>query len=481
MELLQSKLAYLLEKFRSFEFNFSYPSRRSLFHLFESIKSIGYIREMDDYERRKLRVFNLLNFFQLLAGILIPLIGLWQNHSLPIKIWLLACLPTVISLSVLVFNYFKKYQVGQLTYFILYPFFTGFVYLQGMNSGIELHFILYGVLAVFFLQDMGYMLFTIALTMVNYFMLAVLLKDFIYEVKQENKLLFFFNHLLALGFIFYGLFLIKKENTGYQVKLLSKQRALRNKNVEIKQAQVTITEKATLLESQAEELQELNLLKTRLFSVIAHDLKSPMYAMRNLFKNMHQQNLPAEKIREVVPEVLMDLNYTIGLMENLLQWCKTQMHSNQVKKEDLDLTQMIHSAVALMRLQAEAKQIDIVQTSLEPVLAFADKEMINLVIRNLVSNAVKFTPQQGNIEIGINEMEDFVEVYIQDSGAGISKEALRKINENNFYSTKGTASESGTGLGLMLCKEFLSRNNGQLHIESEVGRGSIFSFTLPNS
>jgi len=481
MELLQSKLAYLLEKFRSFDFGLYYPSRRSVFHLFETIKSIGYIREMDDYERRKLRVFNLLNFFQLISGILIPLIGLWQNHSLPIKIWLLACLPTVISLSVLIFNYFKRYQVGQLTYFILYPFFTGFVYLQGMNSGIELHFILYGVLAVFFLQDMGYMLFTIALTMVNYFMLAVLLKDFIYEVKQENKLLFFFNHLLALGFIFYGLFLIKKENTGYQVKLLSKQRALRNKNVEIKQAQLTITEKATLLESQAEELQELNLLKTRLFSVIAHDLKSPMYAMRNLFKNMHQQHLPAERIREVVPEVLMDLNYTIGLMENLLQWCKTQMHSNQVKKEDLDLSQMIHNAVALMRLQAEAKQIDIIQTNSEPVLAFADKEMINLVIRNLISNAVKFTPQQGSIEIGINEMGDFVEVYIQDSGAGISKEALRKISENNFYSTKGTASESGTGLGLMLCKEFLSRNNGQLHIESEVGVGSVFSFTLPVS
>ena len=107
--------------------------------------------------------------------------------------------------------------------------------------------------------------------------------------------------------------------------------------------------------------------------------------------------------------------------------------------------------------------------------------MVNLVLRNLLSNAIKFTPQQGMIEVGVNETDSFVEVYVQDSGSGISKEALQKINENNFYTTKGTASESGTGLGLMLCKDFLSKNGGQMHIESEVGKGSVFSFTLPKT
>jgi two-component system, sensor histidine kinase and response regulator len=107
--------------------------------------------------------------------------------------------------------------------------------------------------------------------------------------------------------------------------------------------------------------------------------------------------------------------------------------------------------------------------------------MINLVLRNLLSNAIKFTPQMGSIELGVNDFEDFVEVYVQDSGAGISKDALKKINANNFYTTKGTASESGTGLGLMLCKEFLAKNGGHMHIESEVGSGTIFSFTLPKT
>jgi signal transduction histidine kinase len=305
------------------------------------------------------------------------------------------------------------------------------------------------------------------------------LKDFIYEVKHENRLLYFFNHLLALGFIFYGLFLIKKENTGYQFKILAKQRALHRKNLEINKQRQIISEKAGLLEVQRAELAELNVLKTKLFSVIAHDLKSPMYALRNLFHSMHQKNMPANQVKAYVPEVLMDLNYTIGLMENLLQWSKTQMQSAMVRPEELDISKMINEVIQLMRLQAEAKQIYIENKNSAPVIAIADKDMVNVVLRNILSNAIKFTPQQGNIEIGVNELNSFIEVYVQDSGAGISREAMKKIQENNFYSTKGTASEAGTGLGLMLCKEFLAKNGGQMHIESEPGKGSIFSFTLP--
>ncbi|HEU4469835.1 MAG TPA: HAMP domain-containing sensor histidine kinase [Flavisolibacter sp.] len=480
MEILQAKILSLQEKLRSFELSEALQSLKQRPAIFlQQVKSIGIAEKMDDYERRKLSIFNQLNFFQLVTGVLIPLIGLLHSDNLPLSAWLLACVPSCISVAVLVFNHYRKYETAQLTYFILYPFFTGFVYLKGMNAGVELHFILYGVLAVFFLQDMGYMLFTIALSMVNYFILSVVLQNYIYEVKHENRFLYLFNHLLALGFIYYGLFLIKKENTGYQFRILSKQRALHKKNLEIKKQKNLITEKARLLEIQKSELTELNLLKTKLFSVIAHDLKTPMYALRNLFRNMHQQNLPAEEIKVLVPDVLMDLNYTIGLMENLLTWSKTQMQANNVKPETLDMSRMIFDVLSLLRLQAEAKQIDVEAKSSQAVYALGDRDMVNLVLRNILSNAIKFTPQQGHIEVGINDMPGFVEVYVQDSGTGISRDALDKINENIFYTTKGTASESGTGLGLMLCKEFLARNGGQLHIESEPGKGSIFSFTLP--
>ena len=111
------------------------------------------------------------------------------------------------------------------------------------------------------------------------------------------------------------------------------------------------------MQDQKAELTELNSLKTKLFSVISHDLKSPMYALRTLFRNMHQENMPPEEMKALVPDVLMDLNYTIGLMENLLQWSKTQMQSSSVHPEELDICKMIIDVSHLLRLQAEAKQI----------------------------------------------------------------------------------------------------------------------------
>lgn len=480
MEILIEKIAAIPGKIRSIFFSEIFRSiKDASINILQLIQNIGVIERMDDFEKRKLIIFNQLNFFQLLIGVLIPFIGMLHSDKLPAEAWLLSCLPSSISTVVLLLNYLKKYEGALLIYFILYPFFTGFVYLKGMDAGVELHFILYGVLAVFFLQDIGYMIFTISLSMVNYFLLSVVLKDFQYEVKQENQFLYFLNHLLALGFIFYGLFLIKKENTSYQFKILSKQKALHQQNLEINRQKEIIAEKAILLEEKSTELAELNSVKTKLFSIIAHDLRSPMYAMRNLFQNMHQQNTPAEEVKMIIPDVLMDLNYTIGLTENLLQWSKTQMQSSAPRPEELDIVKIINEVLHLLRLQAEAKQIYIQMKQQSAAHIFADKDMIHVVLRNLVSNAIKFTPQQGSIEIGVNELPGFVEIYVQDSGVGMSKEAMEKINQNNFYTTKGTSSESGTGLGLMLCKEFLQKNGGQMHIESEAGKGSVFSFTLP--
>ena len=204
-----------------------------------------------------------------------------------------------------------------------------------------------------------------------------------------------------------------------------------------------------------------------------------MYALRNLFRNVEQKKMAAEDLKKMMPDVVNDLNYTINLMENLLQWAKTQMEADKVKTETVDVSLMIKEAMQLLRLQAEAKQIYIEHIIGNPVLVSADKDMINLVLRNLLSNAIKFTPQQGQISLGINELSSFVEVYVQDSGLGITAEALEKIKSNNYFTTNGTASEGGTGLGLMLCKEFLAKHGGKMHIESEPGKGSTFSFTLP--
>ena len=137
--------------------------------------------------------------------------------------------------------------------------------------------------------------------------------------------------------------------------------------------------------------------------------------------------------------------------------------------------------IYFLHLQAEAKKIHIETNAASAVYVWADADMINLILRNLISNAIKFTPPGGHISIGASELSSFAEVYVMDSGAGLGPAEMKKINEQEFYTTNGTAQEQGTGLGLMLCKEFLAKNGGRLRIESEPGKGSVFSFTLPLS
>jgi two-component system, sensor histidine kinase and response regulator len=432
---------------------------------FQWIKRLGFTINMDDYEKRKLSIFNQLNFFQLLTGIVIPVAGLVRTHQFPVMAWVVACIPAFVSILVLVLNARREYYLAQIAYFVGYPIATSFVYFWGFNIGVELSFILYGILSVFFIQDLSQMLFALGLSMASYFGLAVVCKNYTYQLATVNLYFYFFNQLLALGFIFYGLFLIKKENTGYQYSILRQKEA------------IAINEQ--LLKQQTEELMLLNSFKGRLFSIIAHDLKSPIYALRNLFRNMLQYDLPAEEIKGMVPEVVNELTYTTSLMENLLVWARSQMRADSVKPQPIDLAVIIDEVSRLLRLQAEAKHIRVTVCGDNPVIAFADKDMVNLVVRNLLSNAIKYTPEKGNIKIAVQKTPPGVELSVRDSGTGIDPEALEKIRKNIFYSTKGTSGESGTGLGLMLCREFAVRNGGELLVESQPGKGSLFTVKLP--
>ena len=189
--------------------------------------------------------------------------------------------------------------------------------------------------------------------------------------------------------------------------------------------------------------------------------------------------MPAEEIKELIPDVKNDLNYTVSLMDNLLQWAKSQMQAHTVNAGPINVKQTIDDVLHILYLQAEAKKIHIENRAIDGFNAWGDSDMISLVLRNLISNAIKFSPSGGQIHIGTFEQDSVTEIYVKDAGKGISQEEMKKIASQDFYTSNGTAQEQGTGLGLMLCKEFLAKNNGHLRIQSEIGKGSIFSFTLP--
>jgi two-component system, sensor histidine kinase and response regulator len=443
-------------------------------HFLEEIKSIGFTRTMDELERGKLSVFNQLNFFQFITGIIVPLICFFGNYKFPIGSFFVASLPAWVSLVVLYLNFYIRFEAGMITYFILYPLVTSIVYMSGMNLGVELYFILNGILAVFFLPLISQMLFSVGLSMVSYFVLVVINKEYNYQLHTSNFFLYLFNQITAIIFIFYALFLIKRENNLYQFGILATNKALQETNDKIEKQKAEIEQKAI-------ELSELNLLKNKLFSVISHDLKTPMYALRNLFRGMQQQGMSGEEIKAIIPDVVNDLNYTTGLMENLLHWVKNQMNSANITPVELDMEEIIEDAIRVHKLQAVTKKISIKRETGGSVIVFADMDMVKLVIRNLLSNAIKFTPEKGKIIINLKKESSFCRISIIDNGVGMDAEAIMRIQENNYYTTNGTAKESGTGLGIMLSKDFLAKNGGELLIESEQGKGSVFSFTLPLS
>ncbi len=431
------------------------------------IRHIGHSDEMDGYTASRLSIFNLLNFIGFVTGIVVTVLAFLSDGYLPVIAWIVALSPAFISLVVLIANYFEKQQFAMIWYFIMYPSVTSLVYVGNIDVGIELFFILYGVFAVFFLQKISHLIAVTGFTVVCYFMVYVVQRDYSFVMKDINYSFFVFNHVLSVVLIFTGLLLIKKENKDYQAEILNSNEELYSYTLEI--------------EKQKEELAELNNLKSKLFSVISHDLRTPLYGLRNLFKSVEQYDLPADEIKVLIPDVVKDLHYTTDLMENLLQWAKSQMKGESLSPQLIDLQKLIQDVQQVVRLQAENKQVYLKTKADKPVYIYADKEMIEVVLRNLISNAIKFTPKEGEVLVDIKEVDEQVEVYVSDTGTGMSEEAKSKLFGDEHFTTKGTSNEAGTGLGLMICKEFLKKNGGNIHVESELGKGSTFAFTLPRA
>ena len=443
------------------------------------IKSIGITPSMEEYEIRKMSIFNQLNFFGIAMGIIVPLISMVALSHLPPLAWYAAGSPLAIGIIVLWLNHERYYEVARMAYFSFYPVITCMVYLGKADVGIELFFILYGIMSVFFLQQRVNIIVSLSLSMICYLIAAVVPHNYYFRLASANYPFYVLNHLLAIGFIFYALYLVKKENSGYQFSLIIKSREVHRRNLEIERQAEEIAVKAALLEQQTVELTELNQVKNKLFSVIAHDLKTPMYALRNLFLSMQHAKVPAKEIKDMLPSIVNEMNYTTSLMENLLQWAKTQMKSASVQPEVLDIKSMTLEVMQILQLQASNKKIYLESRIDLPVYGYADREMVNLVLRNLLSNAIKFTPENGKVMVRASDNISFVEIFVQDTGIGMSSEDMLQLFGEMYYTTKGTASENGTGLGLKLCKHFLEKNGGEISVKSNPGEGSVFSFTLP--
>lgn len=238
----------------------------------------------------------------------------------------------------------------------------------------------------------------------------------------------------------------------------------------------------TKVNQQNSELQELNATKDKFFSIISHDLKGPLNSLTS-FSNLlinYYESLSKEEVQMLAKDFDKSLKNLFALLENLLEWSRSQTGNIEFKPEVFDLAKLLEENHALLKAQAQNKKIDLVNTSNSSLNITAHKHSVNTVVRNLISNAIKFTPEGGTITCGWRTRGREVIVSIQDNGVGMSPEIMNKLFRiDTKHSSKGTAEEKGTGLGLILCKEFIEKNGGRIWVESEEGKGSIFSFSLP--
>lgn len=249
-----------------------------------------------------------------------------------------------------------------------------------------------------------------------------------------------------------------------------------------KKANELLREKNEYIEHQTERLEEINQIKTHLFSIIAHDLRGPLSSLYGFLTLNEMGDLTKEKIQEMLPDLADKFKYTSNLLNNLLNWAKSQLEGYNVSPENIEISEVVNENLELISSQASDKNIIISNQVEGNYTVYADLNMVGLVILNLLSNAVKFTKTGGEITIWNEEKDDRIQLHIQDNGIGISEKELTKLlKESGFYTTDGTNNEKGTGLGLLLCKDFIAKNNGVFWAESEVGEGSTFSFSLPKN
>lgn len=293
----------------------------------------------------------------------------------------------------------------------------------------------------------------------------------IQKINQQRVLVIFLIIILililGLSIIIYQ-FYISKKNTS---------KILADKNLELEDTNLKLTKSE-------ENLMHINATKDKFFSIIAHDLRNPFASLIlsvDMLKKYYER-IDKENMDKIVNTISMTVHQSNELLTNLLEWARAQTDSLKYEPQILNLLPIILDVMPIIKGSAFPKNIKVDTNIDHNLTVLADLNMLNTILRNIVSNAIKFTPRDGSIIITAEQENEMVKITVADNGVGIEPENLKKLFKiETKFKTKGTDNESGTGLGLILCKEFIEKHDGKIWAESEFGKGSKFIFTLPKA
>lgn len=282
---------------------------------------------------------------------------------------------------------------------------------------------------------------------------------------------------LQVLFISYALadrmFILQKENQH------AKELELKRNQLENERLEREVQERTEEISQKNERLKEVIRVKDKLFSVVSHDIKGPLGSLRMALRLLQSGDVSPEEFRHLAKSLENRFAHTTEFIENLLQWANLQIQAPSYNPKPIVLQDMLQETIQLMDEEIKNKAITTTSHLHHELTAYADVDMMRSVFRNLVTNAIKFSNHGGSIEVRAKHQQDNIIVSITDNGVGIPLENQNKLFTLNSITTPGTKQEKGTGLGLILCKEFLEKNKGSIWLESDNGKGTTFYFSLP--
>lgn len=245
------------------------------------------------------------------------------------------------------------------------------------------------------------------------------------------------------------------------------------------QQQTALQEQNLELSRIANELREVNKSRIRLFSIISHDLRGPLANLNSLMRLVQSEDITEPEFKELLPELASQTLLTSELLDNLLNWSKNNLDGITCHPKTFAIHEITSNIIRLYENQVDLKGLEIFNNTNPQHKTYADPGMISLVLRNLISNAIKFSEKNGKISVYSTLSGAVTEISVEDTGIGIEPERIPSLFGDDQFSTQGTAGEKGTGLGLLLCREFVERNGGSIGVQSAPGKGSRFWFTVP--
>lgn len=356
------------------------------------------------------------------------------------------------------------------------------VFVDEANSSLAAKVLLLGSvvvpLVIFRFREYHYIVFSVGITCVLLLTIDYTNAHFPLKFMQRNVntpllQIVCFAEAIVFLVVFFSYYKYTNHRATARIKQLLHDVTLQNERM--------IQAHSELMESE-HMLKELNDSKNKLFSIISHDLRAPLNSFKGfsglLSANVHA--LSKEEIEVLVKGMYKSFHNVNTLLDNLLNWSRSQMNMVNFRAETFEVDVLVSENISLLEKAAQDKDITLTKSTPADTYGIMDINAFNVVLRNLTTNAVKFTPRGGRVEIRTTKLGEFIRMEVLDTGVGLSEEAARKLFRFDTTSTTlGTANERGTGLGLILCKEFVEKSGGVIGVESTPGKGSTFFFTVP--